>query len=273
MVNEIENALTKGDCTTALIHSTRLYESEYSDNKIRMLYVSAQGCRAGINMYGVYQELTSLSSANPVGEFVRIFPSTTADSRLQSTWAGLDALQTVLIPGSVVASADRTLPNAYNPGSVLLQDLTEEAKIYGFYVSMALIGTAGNRFGNPDSTYNQQSDFTWTTKALVQADTTETACSLAAGLLNFLESAAVIQSKLPAGAASAVGAALSLLNGVTTAGDLKCQAPVAAGGGGGSAANCANAKQRVHYRGACAESDLNAAFAAGLVEGLNALWL
>jgi hypothetical protein len=273
MINEVENALTRGDCTTALIHSTRLYESEYSDNRIRMLYVSSQGCRAGINMYGVYQELTSLSSANPIGEFVRIFPSTTADSRLQSTWAGLDALQTVLIPGSVVASADRTEPNAYNSGSVLLQDLTEDAKIYGFYLSMAMIGTAGNRFGNPDTSYNQQSDFTWTTRALVQSDTTGTACSLAAGLLNFLESAAVIQSKLPSSAATAVGSALGILSVVTTAGELKCMAPLAAGGGAGSAANCANAKQRLHYRGACSESDLNAAFAAGLIEGLNAIWL
>ena len=267
MVNEIQNALTRGDCTTALVHSTRLYESQYSNNEIRMLYVSSQGCNAGINMYRVYQELVSLSSANPIGEFVRIFPSTTADSKLQSTWAGLDALQTVLLPGAVVSSADQTAPNAYNRGSVLLQDLTEDARIYGFYLSMALIGAAGNRFGSPDSSYAQQVDFSWTTRALVQADTTGTACSLASGLLLFLESASFIQSKLPGSAASAVGSALGFLGAVTAFGDAKCLATT------GSASVCSAAKQRLHYRGACDETSAAAAYAAGLIEGLNTLWL
>ncbi len=267
MINEAENALTRGDCTTALIHSTRLYESEYSDNRIRMLYVSSQGCRAGINMYEVYEELLSLSGANPIGEFVRIFPSSASDSKLQSTWAAVDALQTVMVPGSVVSSADQTAPNAFNRGSVLMQDLTDDARIYGFYLSMALLGTSGNRFGNPDSSYTQQSDFTWTTKALVQADTTGTACSLAAGLLLFLDSAQFIQSKLPSSSASAVGAALTLLNVVTTFGDAKCLLAT------GSAPVCSAAKQRLLYRGACEETDAAAAYAAGLIEGLNALWL
>jgi hypothetical protein len=267
MVNEIQNALTRGDCTTALVHSTRLYESEYSNNEIRMLYVSSQGCKAGINMYRVYQEILSLSSANPVGEFVRIFPSSTADSKLQSTWAGIDALQTVLLPGAVVSTADQTAPNAFNRGSVLLQDLSEDARIYGFYLSMALIGAAGNRFGNPDSSYNQQTDFTWTSKGLVRADTTGTACSLAAGLLLFLDSATFIQTKLPSSAASAVGAALSILNAVTAVGDAECLAAT------GSASACAVAKQRLHYRGACDETEAAAAYAAGLIKGLNTLWL
>jgi hypothetical protein len=268
MINEIENALTRGDCTTALIQSTRLYESEYSDNRVRMLYVSSQGCRAGINMYEVYEELLSLSSANPIGEFVRIFPSSSSDSKLQSTWAAIDAVQTVLLPGAVVGTADQTAPNAFNRGSVLTQDLTDDARIYGFFLSMALLGTAGNRFGTPDSSYNQVLDYIWTTKALVQADTTGTACSLATGLLLFLDSAQYIQSKLPASSASAVGAALGILNGITTYGNTKCLAATS-----GSAPLCAAAKQRLLYRGACSETDAAAAYAAGVIEGLNALWL
>jgi hypothetical protein len=267
MINEVENALTRGDCTTALIHSTRLYESQYTDNRIRMLYVSSQGCRAGINMYQVYEELLSLSSANPIGEFVRIFPSSTTDSKLQSTWAAVDALQTVMLPGAVVATADRTAPNSFNRGSVLTQDLTEDARIYGFFLSMALLGASGNRFGNPSPTYGQGIDYTWTTKVLVQADTTGTACSLATGLLLFLDSAQFIQSKLPSSSASAVGAALGVLNAVTTFGDAKCLLAI------GSASVCSAAKQRLLYRGACEETDAAAAYAAGLIEGLNTLWL
>lgn len=270
MINEVQNALTRGDCTTALVHSTRLYESPYTNNEIRMLYVSSQSCRAGVNMYRIFEELTSLSSANPIGEIVRIFPSTAADSKLQSAWAALDALQTVLVPGAVVGTSDRTLPNEHNPGSVLLQDLTADAQIFGFYLAMALIGTSGNRFGSPDSNYAQGGDLIWTTKSLVQADTTGSACSLAAGLLLFIDSATAIQSRLPSSAASAVGVVLNVLNGPlgpVSQGDQTCLAAV------GSATTCALAKQRLRYRGACSESDAAAAYAAGMVDGFNNIWL
>jgi hypothetical protein len=172
-----------------------------------------------------------------------------------------------MLPGAVVATADQTAPNSFNRGSVLTQDLTEDARIYGFFLSMALLGASGNRFGNPSPTYGQGTDYTWTTKVRVQADTTGTACSLATGLLLFLDSAQFIQSKLPSSSASAVGAALGILNGVITFGDAKCLLAT------GSAPVCTAAKQRLLYRGACEETDAAAAYAAGLIEGLNTLWL
>ena len=80
---EIRNALTRADCSGAVDLSVRLYESEYSDNEIRMLHASALGCKAGIKLYSVVDELTSFGGANPIGQFARIFPSALSDQRLE----------------------------------------------------------------------------------------------------------------------------------------------------------------------------------------------
>jgi hypothetical protein len=264
---EINNALTRGDCTSAISLSSPLFNSPYVDNDLRMLYVSAHACNAGIIMYNVYDNLTSLGGANPIGEFSRMFPSTVSDSKLQSTWAALDALQTVLLPGSVVSAADQIVPNAYNTGSVLLKDWTTDAKIYAFFLTMALIGETGNRFGSPSATYTQGADYVWTDKATVQADSTGTACALASGFLNFIDSVNSILTLLPSSSQGSVASALAIISAVETAGTLQCTTL-----DGYSAAQCSAASQRLRYRASCNESLPIASFAAGVIKGVNVAW-
>ncbi len=281
MMNEVENALTRGDCTTALIHSTRLYESPYSDNRIRMLYVSSQGCRAGINMYEVYEELTNLNAMNPLAEFVRIFSSLPSDTKMQSTWFAMDALQSVLIPGTVVSLPDRTLSQSFNPGSINYQDLTSDAKVYGLFLSMATLGTTLNRKGNLATT-----ELDWVKVGVsnqtkfnnVSNDTSEAACSIASAYLMFLDSAGAIQNMLPAAPAAAVSLAVTTLSTVQTLGTDFCtqgfinplETPNAATTY--SALQCSEAMRRLRYRASCAESPVISMIATGILIGVDQIW-
>jgi hypothetical protein len=280
MINEVENALTRGDCTTALIHSTRLYESQYSDNRIRMLYVSSQGCRAGIIMYQVYEELASLSSTNPIADFVRIFSSLPTDTKMQSSWLAMDALQSVITPGTAVSQPDQTLPQANNPGSVNYQDLTADAKIYGLFLSMAAMGTTLNR--NPNLATQEIS---WVKDAgtsnldlfnNVKNDTSQAACSIASAYLMFLDSAAAVQTQLPGPAAAAVGGAVTLLSTVETLGTDFCKTgiifPLGPNPTSYSAPQCAEALRRLRYRASCSESPVISMVAAGILFGVDQLW-
>ncbi len=280
MVNEIENALTREDCTTALILSTRLYESQYSDNRIRMLYVSAQGCSAGINMYEVYQELTSLSPLNPIADFVRIFSSLPSDTKMQSTWSAMDALQSVLAPGTVVSVPDQTLSQVHNPGSVNYQDLTSDAKVYGLFLSMAALGTTLNRKGSLATT-----ELTWVNNGVVSNqvrfnnvlnDTSEAACSIASAYLMFLDSAAAVQPLLPSAAGSAVSLAVTALSAVETAGTVFCTTGVAKPGAAASpvytALQCTEALRRLRYRASCSESPVISMIATGILYGVDQAW-
>lgn len=280
-MNEVENALTRGDCTTALIHSTRLYESPYSDNRIRMLYVSSQGCRAGINMYEVYEKLASMDGTRPFAEFVRIFSSLPTDSKMQSTWLAMDALQSVLIPGTVVAAPDRTLAQAFNPGSVNYQDLTSDAKVYGLFLSMATLGTTLNRKGNLATT-----DLDWVKIGVgnqdkfnnVLNDTSEAACSIASAYLMFLDSASAVQSLLPAAPAAAVSLAITALSNVQTWGTNFCEQGFFFDAIEGeaipnySALQCSEAVRRLRYRASCSESPIVAKVATGILFGVDQAW-
>ena len=264
----IQDALTSGNCTGALINAQKLYLSVYTDNEVRMLYASAQACAAGINMYTVYQNITSLGGANPIGAIVGMFPSATDDSKAQSAGYALDALQTIITPGTVVGSVDQTVPDAFNSGSVVFGDMTENARVYALFVTMANVGTLGNRYGNPDASNNQQADFTWTTKALVQADSTGYACQLASSFLVMLDSFAGVATLLPSGPRSAVDSAATLLGAVDTAGYNVCHVV-----NGFSDSVCKAAGRRLRNRASCIESDQIASYAAGVITGINAGWL
>ncbi len=273
---EIRSALTRGDCVAAIDLSSRLYDSEYSDNDIRMLHASALGCKAGIKLYNVVDELTSFGGANPIGQFARIFPSTLSDQRLESAWFGLDALQSILNPGVVVGSADRVLPGGYNPGSVLYTDRTLDSNSYAFFVSMAMIGSTLSRYGNPNAGagYSQGTALPWTNRAAVIADTSGTACGLASGFLNYFDAFSAIQPILPSSASSSISTMLTIIQGPIVDGTLPC---VNSGGMGNcllnaTAQECDLAKTRLRYRASCTETAAIGHFAAGIIQCINTLW-
>jgi len=279
---EIRSALTRSDCGLAVDLSSRLYDSEYSDNDIRMLHASALGCKAGINLYDAIDELTSFGGGNPIGQFARIFPSILTDQKLESAWVAQDALQAILKPGTVVGSGDQVLFDTRNPGSVLYTDRTDDSNAYAFFVSMAIIGGSLNRFGNPNvgGGYSQGTDLTWTTRAAVVADTSGTACGLAAGFLNYFDSFAAIQSSLPSGSSGAISTMLTLIQGPIVDGISGNPLHPCNNIGGmeycktqATAAECALAKTRLRYRASCSETPAIGHFAAGMIQCINALWL
>ncbi|NDG85420.1 MAG: hypothetical protein EBX52_10360 [Proteobacteria bacterium] len=290
MMIDIQNALTQQDCASALLNSKKLFDSPYTDNRVRMLYANALACRAGFRMYDVMSELTSFSSPNAIGQFPRVFPSTAGDQKLESGWLAQDVVQSILTPGSVVGAFDQISAFANNPGSVLASDRTSDSNYYGFYMSMMVIGNTLSRYGNTSATtgagWGQGTDLVWTDKDSVKNDPTGSACGLASAFLNFIDGYNQVQAS---GIFGVGGAALGvMITGldtiVVTGGTGAC----AASGGiyycekfydpvgpssVGTVLRCAQGKERLRYRGACAERDESALVAAGMLQCVNTIWL
>jgi hypothetical protein len=299
MILEIQNALTTGDCASALLNSKKLFDSNYSDNQIRMLYANSLACKSGFKMLDVLNELTSFTSPNALGQFARVFPSVVGDQKLESGWISQDALQSILNPGSVVGSYDQIFGTTGNPGSVLATDRTTDSNFYGFFMSMSNIGNTLSRYGNTSATtgggWGQGTDLVWEDEVSVQNDHSGTACGLASAFLNFIDGFTQIQTSGMLGSAGSViqvmvtGLQTQVVDGglpgpcLFSGGLYACEqyyttgpgAPVGAPAGPPSAATvarCNLAKSRLRYRGACSENLDNAIFAGGMIKCINALW-
>jgi hypothetical protein len=292
MLLDIRSALTNGDCNGAYALSSRLYSSPYSTNEIRMAHASALGCKADIQMFVAISKFNNFGSGNFIGQFTTIFNSDFNDQRLESAWLALDALQSVLNSGTVVGAADQILPAGYNPGSVISSDRSDSSNVFNLFVSMAIIGDSLARFGRPDLANNHTAlvqHLPWQTQGAVMADTTGSACGLAAGFLNLFDSFDEIAGQLNPSAASAMNVVISkirspILDGpyvdpITSTtfnigGNSQCLTDMAAD----PVTNpvrvelCRAAKARLRYRGACTENKANASYAAGIIMAVDQLW-
>ncbi len=277
---DIQNALTVGNCTNAITLSTQLYQSTYTNNDVRMLYASAQACNMGIQLYTLIQNIGQANLGSPDDIFktlVKLFPSKAAtDSNLQSSWYAIDALQSILNPGAVVAPENLTYAGSNNPGSIKYQDRTDDANTYLVFLSMATVGTSLNRYGygpadDPATLgYNKVLALPWTSQALVQADATYAACSLASGMYNMFDSIQAVGNIV----SSSLGAALSGVTNLLKAGmDLQGIADCMAIYGVGATTQCNAGIARLRFRGACVEQGPSAAAAGGVIKVINAGWL
>lgn len=281
MLRDAENALTEFDCAKALANTEPLYLSKYSDNTIRMLHANAYACKANIHYYKMISEILEANWGNVDQVFkslVKIFPSVNSDSKLASSWYSLDVLQTVLKPGVVTLPVD-AVGSGWNPGSLLSRDRIDDANLYLVFMSMSTIGTSLNRFGynegeNPvDYNYSKRRTLPWITKDLVLSDQTMSACSLAAGLYNLIDSIEAVGGLFNGNVGTTLSTISSQLETViNTAADLQCLSPSPLGDGY-SATECNAAKARIRYRGACSEQNPAASVAAGVVKAINAGWL
>jgi hypothetical protein len=281
---QIKQDLTKGNCIEAIDLSGRLYNSSYSDNEVRMLYASAHACNVGIQLFQLLDDITTANLGTQdaiIRTMVRLFPSTTADSRLQSSWFAQDALISSIISGAVVAPASTITVDANNPGSTNLSDRTLDANTYLVFIGMAEVGTGLNRYGysagqSPSAlSYAQGQLLPWTTQAAVQADGTGTACAVVSGLFNMADGISAIVGYLSGSTSSQLSNITSILTtGLGVAGNAQCMADIP---GGINATVCAQAALRIRYRNACSEpgnAGLGAAsYSAGVIQGINALWL
>jgi hypothetical protein len=196
----------------------------------------------------------------------------------------------MLKPGAVVGGMDQISAFALNPGSVLATDRTQDSNLYGFFMAMSIIGNTLSRYGNTSATtgggWGQGSDLIWTDLNLVKGDSTGSACGLASAFLNFIDGFTQVQST---GVLGSGGAAVNLMTtGLQAAVVVGGVAPCATSGGlyacekyyspvGAPSvqtqARCNLAMERLRYRGACAEKDEAAIFAAGMIQCINAIWL
>jgi len=279
MMFQIQNDLSGStmNCAGAIDLSTQLFQSPYVNNRMRMLYASAQGCNVGIQLYPLLNSFQNLNFTSPDAIFkalVQLFPSRTAlDSKLQSTWLMQDALQATLNDGTVVGAADQILINAYNTGSDLSRDHTNDANSFLVFTAMAGVGTSLNRYGylptdDPASLAYAPTQTgvlpwtapgvvpSWSNQAGVLGDTSHAACSLVSSLYNMFDAISAV-SGFTSGAVKSAFALIGVLQvPMDFAGNTQCTAD------GFTAPECQNAAARLRYRDACFESNVNASKAA-----------
>ena len=274
---DVQKELTLGHCSQALTLITPLYQSKYSDNQIRLYYASAQGCNIGINLYPLLTDISTsdFSSIDAIFKsLVRLFPSTSSDTRLQSAWLATDALLACVETSSTLTDPFVINASSYNPGSVLVSDRTVDSNSYLLFISMALIGNSLNRFGyssgqSPSGlSYAQGALLPWESRDLIKSDNTGVGCAHATGMLNMFDGIQANLGLFPSnisGAMSNINSLLSVL--FTAAGKLQCLAD------GYLSYQCDAAIERLRSRGACSEQDEAASAAAGIINEINLGWM
>lgn len=278
MMFDIRGALSSGNCASALELSKRLFESEYSNNEVRMLYASSYGCTAGVALYDLIDKVGSTDfSVNLFKALVQLFPSSSStDTKMQSLWFMQDVLQTALIPGTVLSSFDSNVMNPYNTGSVLFRDRIDDANVLLLFSSMANVGVSLNRYGNPNLDYSQGTTLLsiWPNQTAVKNDPVHASCAIASAMTNWSDSVDAIKviASGPLGTSlNAISIIMGqIVGGTTSAGYVKCFTDVA------NATKCERAYERLRYRESCYESDKDpdsiSSYAVGILGGIDALW-
>ena len=215
-------ALTRGDCTTALINIEPLYSSNQTDNQVRMLRASANGCFLGIEFFGLLASIASepLAAAGFWTTTAKLFYSddlNLLDKRVTAGGAAADALMSVIAPGTIVPLPQRVDNdgNGLNVGSVIASDRTVDANLYLIMTSMATISALQNRYSETDPTTFVQGQVLGFTAArpagwaLPTNYVTEEGCEFAASVLNFVDAVDEITANSASGGAAQALAAMN----------------------------------------------------------------
>ncbi len=190
ILDAVQIALTNKDCITAIQLIDPLYESDRTDNEVRLARASAYGCAATIDFFGLLGELTAgISGTSFWAMMAQNFPET-SDSVLEATYQSTDALMSIINEGVVVAESNKINQTtdtkvSYNVGSIYVGDRSDDSNFYLIFVSMAMLGVIETRNGdpNPAGSYGKTKDMPWTT---VAAMTTE-GCAYASAMLNLID--------------------------------------------------------------------------------------
>jgi hypothetical protein len=202
ILDEVNIALSSQDCTSAIAAIEGIYETDYTDNPVRMARAAAHGCAAGVNFFKLAGDLTSNNIAGPGfwQTMTKLFPSTTLDTKVTSAWYATDALLAARNAGSVVAPANMVNVGTHNVGSLVPTDRTDDANAYLAFISMSMIGALQNRYSAPDAAnaktrplgYKITGPTGW--ESLANLD--EEGCSYAAAILNMLDGIGAILPKM-----------------------------------------------------------------------------
>jgi hypothetical protein len=286
ILDAVDVDLTHQDCTDALSLILPVYNSSNTSNDVRMRTASAYGCAAGINFFGLTQELTvkpqDLLPPNFWALMVQLFPSETGqDSKMEAAFYGTDSLQSVLNSGVILLPTDEVNAGGYNVGSVFATDRTLDSNLYLLYMAMAGMGTVESRYGtnNGGATTTRANLLPWTTAAAVNAD----GCGLAASVLNFLDAFEQSGSSLPSEISSVLTTVVSdTLTGLDEACAAGCSNTVPSdpinnpngtwvSAGCAATTPCSSCPNTLRNRSSCTgvSSDVNSCAAAGLINFIN----
>jgi hypothetical protein len=273
------NAITKGDCFTALQTIQPLYESANSDNEVRMMMASAYACHANVRLITMALNLGSNSSRLVGGDFwglmAELFPSTTADRVPESGALASDALMAATIPGWPLVPSMLFNMSTYNVGSLLPGDRVADSNFFLIFTSMATIGGLNSRFGAPDSgsNYDQTTRLPWQTAAAMDAD----GCMYASAVLNMIDALSATSGNVTGTLSTSLLAISDTFSaGIEGACDIGCQNLDPDAGGSWQASGCttttacSSCPQSLRNRDTClAATDQTKCAAAGIINFIN----
>lgn len=281
IIDNVNALLSVQDCRAAIERIEPLYNSSHSDNHARLLRASAHACLARFNFY---EKLTDLTTGNFAGTaiwqtFAQMFPSTTNDLRLESSYLAMDSLMAMVTPGTVIAESYRVNYTTdtndirfYNPGSIRAIDRTVDSNFMMLFMSMSTVGTIQNRYGEPNANYEKTEDLPWDRSA----DVDTTGCGFAGALLNLVDSIDGVASTLPTQYATAF---TEISDNLTTALGVACALgcagldpdlnPVADASCSFPLTECATCPLPMRHRDGCATDTRSACAAAGIVRFIN----
>ncbi len=288
--------LNAGNCGAAINVISPLYNSGNSDNNVRLMAASAFGCDAGVNIFQMIDHMDSDSGTLTSGGFfaflAQIFYGISGNFSVAGSYAAVDALQAILLPGALVLTSDQVNSGTDNPGSVWVCDRMQDSTTYLLFVSMAMIGAIENQIPSVvsgtsiDSTTFDLTGGTlpWTsaTAAGMATDTTGrgiTGCAYASAILNLSDSMNGVPGKCSGMCGSFTGSlqtsctkmasalSASSLDAACSLGCLACGITCPTDPVTGSAGCPITLRDRNNCTGAA--SDANSCAAAGIITLIN----
>jgi hypothetical protein len=260
LLDEVRIKLSQGDCSAAIELLKPTYNSENTDNNVRMMMAATYGCASGLNYFtllgDIVSKIDSLASGGIWGFVATEFKSTPDDTIPEAGVNAQDALQAVISPSAVVLADDLFNSDTFNPQAYAVKNRIDDATAYLFFTSMAVMGGYESRYGSP---------LPWTDQTLVTND----GCRYASGVVNFADSLTGLVDTT-SGKVQTTFSSLKdgIQSAIYSACDTACKTLC------GYAAGCATCPKELRDHTSCTAgaTDLPSCAAAGIVSAVNLLW-
>ncbi len=283
-------SLSQLKCGDAIRAIDPIYNSESTDNEVRLVRASAYACSSGMNFFQLLDDLSKntskLASAEIWQLFTQLFPSDLSDAQdrvVEGAQGATDALLASIRNDAVITNSTIFDAESFNPKSMSYDDRTADSNIYLTFVSMAAIGGYNNRYGDPDpTTFKKGNPLPWVTASAT--DMATDGCGYASSVVNFADALggladaaqgelatklitmrdtfqALIYSACQAGCTNTIG---KDLNGADVAGWLPSGCTVTNG-------SCARCPLTLRDRSTCTgrTSNIESCAAAGIINFMN----
>lgn len=280
-------ALTAGNCEEAVSTIEGCYNSEHSDNQVRLARASAQACAAGVSDFlGMSADLVSNRLDAVTGEgshfwrtATKLFHLTDADTlddRVEAARLATDALMATIKSGKTISSSYLINEDTDNEGSLRPSDREDDANIFQIYVSTAAIGALQSRYSSPNTSswtkgrevgYKSTQTDGWEDATKVAGD----GCMYAASILNLVDALGEVQPKLSGALQSSLSNVLSLKSALNAACEAGCDGTFPVTGCALASGSCSPCPTSLRNYGSCTGSiaDKNSCAAAGIAYLIN----